>query len=297
MYSKKCQKVGRMKKIYIVIGMSGSGKTTVMKTLSDEGYVILENLSENSLENILSFLIKSDENKKIAVILNVRDKDDTLKTLDFINEYDQADIEIKRILLNTSDQVLINRYQEFRKIHPLIKENQTLSLEQAISIERNIAEQIEFYADFIVDTSELSTTDLNSWLINFLEKNQTRLTINLSSFGFKYGIPRDSDMIFDVRFLVNPFYQEELRMKSGLDQIVYDYVFSFDKANEFFDKIKQLIKSSIEGYIQEGRMLVNISIGCTGGKHRSVSFVQRLKKELPFDNIQVKHIENNRGTW
>ncbi|MFV0246675.1 MAG: RNase adapter RapZ [Mycoplasmatales bacterium] len=288
-----------MKNVLTIIGVSGSGRSTVMQTLNDEKYVILENFNTKTLQSTLSILLNDNKTEKIAVLINVKDKRRFTKRYNTVTKLLEStkDIQSKTILLTTTHDVLINRFQETRKKHPLLRDYPELSLEEAITQELSNIDTYEQVADFIIDTSNLSPKDLKSIMENYLSLEQGNLQINLQSFGFKYGMPKDSDMVFDVRFLPNPFYVEDLKEKTGLDQEVSRYVFSFEQSEIYYIKLLDFIKLSIDNYKDEGRMLITISIGCTGGKHRSVSFVQRLAQDLEHDNIVINHVENKKGRW
>lgn len=285
------------KEILVVSGMSGSGRTTVNQVLTDEGYIILENMTTTLLMKMMEVFIEDDQKNKIAIILNVRNLERFQKRMKVIQSFKSEKIEIRTVLLTAKESVLVNRYQELRKVHPIIKKNPSISLTEAIQLEEQIIESISDYSNFVLDTSSLSAKDTKAIIRNFLNTKEFNFTVNVQSFGFKYGIPIDSDLVFDVRFLTNPFYIEELRPKSGLDKEVRDYVFSDPIAIEYYEAIKRVIEIAIDGYINEGRLSVNISIGCTGGQHRSVSFVERLVTELNRDYIASKHIEGQKGHW
>lgn len=285
------------KEILVVTGMSGSGRTTVNQVLTDEGYIILENLNTELLDEMMKVLVKQERSDKIAIILNVRNLERFTRRLKLITSYETDDVVIKRIMLTTKESILINRYQESRKVHPLTKRNPSISLADAVKIEHSVVDNINTEFNFVLDTSALTTKDTKSIIRNFLNADTFDFTVNIKSFGFKYGLPTDSDLVFDVRFLTNPFYIEKLRPMSGLDKEVRDYVFSTGEATEYYEAIKKVVEVAIEGYKREGRLLANIAIGCTGGQHRSVSFVERLAYELNADYIQTKHIEGDKGHW
>ncbi len=285
------------KEILVLCGMSGSGRTTVNQVLADDGYIILENLTTSLLEKMINVFINDGDKQKIAIILNVRNLERFQKRMELILSFESEEISIRNIMLTTKESVLINRYQESRKVHPLTKIDPSISLVEAIRKEEEIVESMSDKYNFILDTSSLSAKDTKAIIRNFLNAKKFNFTVNVQSFGFKYGMPLDSDLVFDVRFLTNPFYIKELRPKSGLDQEVRDYVFSDPIAVEYYESIKRVVEIAIEGFKKEGRLSVNISIGCTGGQHRSVSFVERLIKELNQDYIVSKHIEGNKGHW
>lgn len=285
------------KEILVVCGMSGSGRTTVNQVLTDEGYIILENLTTELIEKMMNILTQNNEKDKIAIVLNVRNLERFKNRMELIMSYRTDSIEIRTIMLTANESVLINRYQESRKVHPITKRDPKISLIEAIHMEEKIVESMSEYYNFILDTSSLAAKDTKSIIRNFLNTEKFNFTVNIQSFGFKYGVPLDSDLVFDVRFLTNPYYIEELRPKSGLDQEVRDYVFSDPLAIEYYEKVRAVVETAIKGYKKEGRLVVNISIGCTGGQHRSVSFVERLVTELNQDYIIAKHIEGQKGHW
>ncbi len=285
------------KEILVVCGMSGSGRTTVNQVLTDDGYIILENSTTELLEKMMDVLVADTTKNKVAIILNVRNLERFKKRMELIKTYQSDSILIRTIMLTTKESVLVNRYQETRKVHPITKRDSSISLVEAIRLEEKIVESMSEYYNFVLDTSSLSPKDTKQIIRNFLNSQKFDFTVNIQSFGFKYGMPIDSDLVFDVRFLTNPFYIEELRPKSGLDKEVREYVFSDPFAIKYYESIRELVKIAIEGYQKEGRLSVNISIGCTGGQHRSVSFVERLVKELNQDYIVSKHIEGQKGHW
>ncbi|WOO87925.1 RNase adapter RapZ [Mollicutes bacterium LVI A0039] len=285
------------KEILVVCGMSGSGRTTVNQVLTDEGYIILENLTTELISKMMDVFIADSINHKVAIILNVRNLERYQKRMKLIMSYRSEKVNIKTIMLTTKESVLVNRYQESRKVHPITKKDPSISLIDAIKMEESIVESMSEYCNFVLDTSALSAKDTKAIIRNFLNSQQFKFTVNIQSFGFKYGMPLDSDLVFDVRFLTNPFYIEELRPKSGLDKVVSDYVFSDPEAIKYYESIREVVKNAIAGYQREGRLVANISIGCTGGQHRSVSFVERLVHELNQEYIISKHIEGQKGHW
>lgn len=285
------------KEILVVCGMSGSGRTTVNQVLTDDGYIILENSTTELLEKMMDVFAFDTTKNKVAIILNVRNLDRFKRRMELIKGYESDTISIRTIMLTTKESILVNRYQETRKVHPITKRDSSISLVEAIRKEEKIVESMSDYYNFVLDTSSLSPKDTKQIIRNFLNSEKFDFTVNIQSFGFKYGMPIDSDLVFDVRFLTNPFYIEELRPKSGLDKEVREYVFSEPFAITYYEKIRELVEIAIEGYQKEGRLFVNISIGCTGGQHRSVSFVERLVKELNQDYIVSKHIEGQKGHW
>ncbi len=285
------------KEILVVTGMSGSGRTTVNQVLTDDGYIILENLNTNLLDKMMQVLIAEEKGQKIAIILNVRNLERFRRRLQLVMSYESDKVSIKRVMLTANESVLVNRYQETRKVHPLIKKDENISLHEAIRKEIEIVENINSDFNFVLDTSSLSANDTKSIIRNFINSETSDFRVNIQSFGFKYGIPIDSDLVFDVRFLKNPFYLPKLRVKTGMDKEVQEYVFSDQMAQRYYNNIYEVIETAIEGYKREGRLLVNISIGCTGGQHRSVTFVEKLVNDLNSEYVHSKHIEGMRNNW
>lgn len=285
------------KEILVVCGMSGSGRTTVNQVLTDEGYIILENLTTDLIKQMMDVFIANDDKNKIAIVLNVRNLERFKNRIEVVMSYRNELVAIRTIMLTANESILVNRYQEARKVHPITKTDSSISLIEAIQMEEKIVESMSEYYNFLLDTSSLSSKDTKAIIRNFLNTKKFDFVVNIQSFGFKYGMPLDSDLVFDVRFLTNPFYIAELRSKSGLDKEVRDYVFSDPFAIKYYENMRELVKTAIEGYQNEGRLVVNISIGCTGGQHRSVSFVERLVTELNQEYIVAKHIEGQKGHW
>lgn len=281
--------------LILVAGVSGSGRTTVMQVLIDEHFIILENVSSSSIKEVIKSLLDNEKSAKIAIVLNMRNKESFEKRINIVADIEKEyEIDIKSLLLTANTKVLINRYQEFRKIHPITRKNPEIGLLEAIKLEKENITFFKSFCDYTIDTSELNPEQTKSIVCQWL-KSSTKYTVNIRSFGFKYGIPVDSDFVVDVRFLPNPHYVEELKPQTGKDQAVYDYVFSFTESEEYFQAMKKLVELMLHGYQNEGRMVANLSIGCTGGKHRSVAFVERLAQEISEFDINVKHIEN--GNW
>lgn len=285
------------KEILVVCGMSGSGRTTVNQVLTDEGYIILENLTTKLIEKFMEAFIEDDDKQKIAIILNVRNLERVKNRIELIMSLNSDKVTIRTIMLTANEATLINRYQESRKVHPITKLNPSISLSEAIKKEEEIVEALNEYSNFVLDTSALTAKDTKVVIRNFLNTKKFNFSVNIQSFGFKYGIPLDSDLVFDVRFLKNPYYKKELRAKTGIDSDVANYVFSDEMANEYYLAILDVIQKAIKGYIREGRLAVNISIGCTGGQHRSVAFVERIVSDLNKDYVTSKHIEGQKGHW
>ncbi|MBC5658491.1 RNase adapter RapZ [Anaerosacchariphilus sp. NSJ-68] len=264
----------------IVTGMSGAGRSTALRILEDAGYFCVDNLPI-SLIGKFSELIYSgtSEISKVALGIDIRSG----RTLDeltaALEELTVAGRSYEILFLDASDEVLVKRYKETRRSHPLAQEGRVA---EGITEERGRLEFLKKQADYIIDTSSLLTRELKQELDKIFVQNKDfkNLVITVLSFGFKYGIPTDSDLVFDVRFLPNPYYNEDLRKLTGNDRAVQDFVMGFEVSHRFLDKLIDMIQFLIPNYVLEGKNQLVISIGCTGGKHRSVTLANMLYERL-----------------
>lgn len=276
-----------MKEVIIVSGLSGSGKSVVINALEDQGYFCMDNVPPQLIENILTLMDNSASKiDKIALCVDLRSIDFFGGFEEFLSKLRESkSVELKIIFLEASDEVLVGRFKEVRRSHPL-----SLNIVRGIAEERKRLAFIRGQADFVIDTSDEKASDLKKKVAKFLSISSEAFTLYLRSFGFKHGIPLDSDIVFDLRFLPNPFYIEELRPLTGLDDEVYTYVFNNDEAKIFLEKIIDFLEFTLEKYEREGRHQVNVSIGCTGGQHRSISFVRALNQHFCEKvNVSVEH--------
>lgn len=277
----------------IVTGMSGAGKSTALKMLEDMEYFCVDNLPVMLIEKFVQLLRDggSGEIEKVAVGVDIRNGKalDELETV--LENINFAGVGIEILFLDAEDEVLVRRYKESRRNHPLAAGSR---VDDGIQKERERLRFLKEYADYILDTSKLLTRELKAELEKIFVENGSfkNLMVTVLSFGFKYGIPQDADLVFDVRFLPNPYYIEELRPLSGNDHPVSDYVMSFDLAHEFSDKLEDMIRFLIPNYITEGKTQLVIAVGCTGGKHRSVTLANELYRRLGENEeygIRVEH--------
>ena len=260
-------------RLIIVTGMSGSGKTKALDILEDNGYYCLDNLPVKILPEFMNLILRlEDFSSKVCITVDVRNSEmseDALKTLDSLSSL----VSLRIIFLDCDNSVLMKRYKETRRLHPLMMTDNKLDLQGAINLEREVLARIKARADYIVDTSLLSTGDLKEKINEFLpEGDNPGLTLSFTAFGYKYGIPADCDIVFDVRCLPNPFYIDELKTKTGQDHEVRDYVMSCPESQELFDRITEYLDTAIPMYEHEGRSQLVIGLGCTGGQHRSLTF-------------------------
>ncbi|MBR1691879.1 MAG: RNase adapter RapZ [Lachnospiraceae bacterium] len=267
-------------RLVVVTGMSGGGKSTAMKMLEDMGFYCVDNLPVPLIPTFVELVAEPNtEIEKVALGLDVRSD----RSFDYISEaLDQvrdAGYSYEILFMNASDNVLVRRYKETRRVHPV---DGSGSIEHSIQKERTILQETMHQADYVIDTSNLLTRELKEELDRIFLRNEAynSLMVNIVSFGFKNGIPLDADMVFDVRFLPNPFYIEELKHKTGNDKEVYDYVMGFEEAGAFLERLVDMVRFLIPNYVKEGKYRLVIAIGCTGGQHRSVTLANALYQEL-----------------
>ena len=263
----------------ILTGMSGSGKSPALKMIEDMGYYCVGNLPISLVESFVDLSENDPELDKVAINVDIRSGQnigDLTAVLDRLQERGKS---FEMLFLESEDAVIIKRYKETRRTHPLAEGGR---VEQAISRERERLQPIKRRADYILDTSQLLTRELQAELKKMFVENQTykNLYITVLSFGFKYGIPTDADLVFDVRFLPNPYYVEGLRPLTGLDGRIQNYVMEGEQYAVFMEKLEDMIGFLIPNYVAEGKNQLVIAIGCTGGKHRSVTVAQGLYERL-----------------
>ena len=267
-------------KLVIVTGMSGAGKGTAVKIMEDMGYYCVDNLPIPLVEQFVDFTLQSeDELEKVAVSIDIRNSNALSELEGVLERIRQKGIRFEILFLEADDSVLVKRYKETRRSHPLAGGGR---IDKGIGLERKKLAFLKEQADYIIDTSNLLTRELKQEIDRIFVDNQDfcNMMISVLSFGFKYGIPADADLVFDVRFLPNPYYVDELRPLTGLDDRVFNYVMDCDIARTFADKLEDMINFLIPNYVKEGKTNLVIAIGCTGGKHRSVTLARELYSRL-----------------
>lgn len=264
----------------IVTGMSGGGKRTALKMLEDAGFYCVDNLPVSLIEKFVELIsMPNSEITKVALGLDVRADQSFEETTRILTELKSKGYKFEILFMDADEDSLIKRYKETRRIHPLAVEGR---VGEGVRRERQVLETIRKNADYVIDTSNLLTRELKEELDRIFVKNEeyNSLMVTVMSFGFKHGIPADADLVFDVRFLPNPFYIDELKHKTGNDKEVQDYVMSFEEAGIFLDKLNDMMQFLIPNYVKEGKYRLVIAIGCTGGKHRSVTLANELYKKM-----------------
>lgn len=268
----------------IVTGMSGAGKSTVVHILEDIGYYCIDNVPPTLITNFITLCQNSNiAMDKIAFVVDARSGERILRLADEITELKKGGNTCEVLFLEASDETIIKRYKETRRKHPHAKGGLLID---GIATERRLLSEIRSRSDYIIDTTGLMTKQLKEQILALFESRQKYESMNISviSFGFKRGIPLDSDLMFDVRFLPNPFYEVSLKPLTGLDAPVRDFVLNRDVTQAFIKKLHDMVEFLLPQYVEEGKMQLVISIGCTGGQHRSVALAEELGQFLSQKN-------------
>ena len=282
----------------VVTGMSGGGKSTALRMLEDAGYYCVDNLPVLLIEKFVELIATPDgEVTKVALGLDVRADQAFETTTKILDKLKNDGYAFEILFMEANDKTLLKRYKETRRVHPLSPYGR---IEDGIKRERAILSNIRAKSDYVLDTSRLLTRELKEELDRIFVQNEgyNSLMVTVLSFGFKYGIPADADLVFDVRFLPNPFYIDELKHKTGNEKEVQDYVMSFPEAHTFIEKLADLVGFLIPNYVKEGKYQLVIGIGCTGGKHRSVTLANRLYEHMKNNGeygIKIAHRDVGQG--
>ncbi len=276
--------------LLIVTGMSGAGKSSVMDVMEDIGYYCIDNIPPKLISKFVDLCRQSEsEISKVAVAVDIRTGDMFTEIFHSWQELrDESDVDVKVLFVDASHEVLVKRYKETRRKHPL-QEKFSGNILEAIEYEAGQLAQLREIADYFIETTALTSSQLKEQVKNiFLEKDSDSLLIKVMSFGFKYGVATDSDLVFDVRCLPNPYYIDELRSHTGCESCVRDYVMSFEQSQVLFGKLCDLIDYLIPLYVHEGKSQLVIAFGCTGGKHRSITFAELIAKHLSEKEYRVQ---------
>lgn len=279
--------------ILIITGLSGGGKSRAASYLEDIGYYTVDNLPAEMMVKFADFCAgSSGRYDRVALVYDVRSGEPTDILIETLERLKASGVNCRMLFLEADNQTIVNRYKETRRMHPLQKKGE--SVEQAIRREREWMQPVRDHADFVLDTSALSIAKLRSELLDLFGQQGDRggLAVNILSFGFKHGIPIEEDLVFDVRFMPNPYYVPELKNKTGLDQAVRDFVFSFRQTNDFMEQLEKMLTFLLPLYAEEGKSALVIATGCTGGHHRSVAVAHELAEYITEEGYQVT--ENHR---
>ena len=280
--------------LVIITGMSGAGKTVAIQSFEDMGYLCIDNMPPNLIPKFWELIKESGKVTKMALVVDLRSRSFFEEIQNMLVEIENTDfIDTSILFLDASDEELVARYKETRRTHPMAMNG---LVTEGIRKERAILNDLKMQASVIIDTTTLTPRQLREKINQtFKTKGDQGFRIEFVSFGFKYGLPIDSDIVMDVRFLPNPHYIPELRPLTGKDQPVYDYVMSFDETELFYNKFLDLLQTVLPGYIKEGKSSLTIAIGCTGGQHRSVALTERLSGALKENyKVNVTHRDKDK---
>ena len=282
--------------IIILTGLSGAGKSQASSAFEDIGYYCVDNLPPALLKKFAELCVQSgDQQSDIVVVIDVRSSTNFDELLSVVDNFDASQINCTIVYLEAEDKTIIKRYKQTRRRHPLVwdEEDDAASLENAIVKERKILEPVKNRANYIIDTTHFSASQLNERIIStFTDKEYSGMVVTCTSFGYKYGIPADADLVFDVRCLPNPFYVPELKEKTGTEQEVRDFVLNSQHTEGLINHLFSLIDYLLPLYAAEGKRQLTVAVGCTGGKHRSVVIAEQL--QAYFLKKEVKAVINHR---
>lgn len=272
--------------VVIITGMSGAGKTVAIHSFEDLGYFVIDNMLPSLAEKFVDVIKNSGEFDKIAMVMDLRSRGFHSKVLPSLEKLRQRDdLQVRLLFLDADNVTLVSRYKETRRAHPLAPQGRLLD---GVELERKLLTELKSRADEIIDTTNLTPRNLKLRINKLFGHGEgSNFYVEVMSFGFKYGLPLDADIVMDVRFLPNPFYVSELKHQTGNDRAVQEYVMKSDEAKEFYHHLSSLIKGALPGYIHEGKSSLTVAIGCTGGQHRSVTIADRLAADLKDSGYQV----------
>lgn len=279
--------------ILIISGLSGGGKSKAASFLEDMGFYIVDNMPAAMILKFAEFCtVSNGRYDRVALVYDVRTANSFTEFFEVLDKLKAMDCQCRMLFLEASPETVIKRYKETRRRHPL--RDGADSLEEAVRQERALMQPVKDRADYVVDTSRLSTAQLRSELLRLFDTRGEKagMTVNVTSFGFKYGLPMEADLVMDVRFMPNPYYIETLRPKTGLDRDVYEYVFKFQQTQDFMKRLEDLLAFVLPLYAEEGKTSLTLAVGCTGGHHRSVAVTHALTEFIHQQGYPVT--ENHR---
>ena len=273
--------VSKRPEVLLLVGMSGAGRSASANVFEDLGYYVIENLPTNLIQSVVESNDVAETNKQLVLTVDAKESSSQSELTKSLDRLSQSGVLTRVIFLDADNDTLIERYEENRRPHPMAKD----SLEQSVKNERELLKPIRELADLVIDTSDMNVHDLRKRIIEGFQGTASSqdLKISVTSFGFKNGSPRDADLVLDVRFLPNPHWRDELRDSTGQAPMVRNYVLSFEDAQTFLDKTKDMIDFLLPRFTSEGKSYVGIAIGCTGGKHRSVDMTEQIGKSIKKD--------------
>lgn len=270
----------------LVTGLSGAGKSQAIHALEDLGYFCIDNIPPELLERFFEICARTDQKGRFAAVIDVRSQAMFGDLMQAAQRH-LGEGNMRLLFLDAADEVLMRRYKETRRRHPLMDE-QVGTIGEAVALEREALAGARALADYVVDTSQISAAQLKERIAAlFSDRPSDGMTVSVTSFGFKYGLPNDSDLVFDVRCLPNPHYIDELRPLTGIDERVSGYVFGFEQSRALLARLLGLVEYTLPLYVREGKSHLVISMGCTGGKHRSVAFAEAVGRRLRECGVAV----------
>jgi UPF0042 nucleotide-binding protein len=279
--------------VILVSGMSGAGRSTATRALEDLGWFVVDNLPPTLMIDVVNYVTARAGSTKVAVVADVRGGKLFEELQDSLNEIKNAGHDLRVLFLEAGDEALVRRYESSRRPHPLQRDDNILA---AVQRERALLGDLRAESDLVIDTTNLNVHELRRAIeVAFGDDDHVALRATVMSFGFKYGIPVDADLVADMRFLPNPYWDDNLKDLTGLDSAVNDYVIDQPEAKAFLDNYSELISLVEDGYLREGKRFVTIAIGCTGGKHRSVAMAENLSARLVKNGVEVRVVHRDLG--
>lgn len=279
--------------VILVTGMSGAGRSTATRALEDIGWFVVDNLPPTLMTNVVDYVAQRTGSRKVAVVADVRGGQLFEELRESLAAIKTAGHDLRVLFLEAGDEALVRRYESSRRPHPLQRDDSLLG---AVQRERKLLGDLRADSDIVIDTSNLNVHELRRSIeASFGDDDHIALRATVMSFGFKYGIPVDADLVADLRFLPNPYWDPKLKDQTGLDAAVNDYVVASDQAQEFLTKYAELIDLVEDGYLREGKRFVTIAMGCTGGKHRSVAMAENLSARLVKSGVEVRVVHRDLG--